>query len=92
MRIECSEHSSQAEGKTATNNDPWVGAHQPETPSAPMQRGCCYPDDTDTQAGVEEGLVEVGAFVGWHATILPCFAIEYEISCENGATYDGSTI
>lgn len=39
-------------------------------------------DDADPEASVEEGLVEIGSFVGRHAAIFARFTVEDEVDCE----------
>lgn len=42
-------------------------------------------DGAETEAGVQEGVVEVGALEGGHAAILAGFAVEDEVDGYEGA-------
>ena len=57
-----------------------------------MQCLCCDADDADTQARVQEGLVEIFPLKRWHAAIFSCFAVEDEVCGEDRSTDDGSAV
>lgn len=57
-----------------------------------MQSSRCDADDSDAEAGVQEGVVQVGSFVWRHAAIFACFTVEDEVDCEEGSAEDGAAV
>lgn len=56
-----------------------------------MQCASSNSDDTNSEAGVHEGLVEVFPLVLWHAAIFPGLTVENQVGGDNCSTdQDGS--
>lgn len=57
-----------------------------------MQSSSGNTNNTNTKAGVHEGVVEVAALIRSHATILSRLAVEDHVRGQDGTTDDGSTV
>lgn len=57
-----------------------------------MHGACSDSDDTNTEASVQERIVEVGALEGWHAAILTSLAVEDQVDAEEGCAEDTSAV
>ena len=85
--MESTIHHSNAACQTTDDDYPWVGCHQAVRPAALVQSAGCQPNYAHTQTGMKEGLIEVLAFVMWHATILSRLSIEDEIGGQCSTSY-----
>lgn len=57
-----------------------------------MQCACGHTNDADAQSSVQKRLIEIGAFVGWHAAIFTSLAVEDQVDCKECTTEDGAAI
>jgi hypothetical protein len=71
-------HGTDGANKTDTENQPGVGSHETITPSVCVKGASSDTDDTNSEASVEESVVQVGAFEWRHAAIFSGFAVEDE--------------
>lgn len=85
-------HCAQAGNKTAPHNNPGIRSHQSITPSTPMHRRGRHADNTNPQTGMSKGLIQKRTLVGRHAAIFSRFAVEEQVRCNDGATYDSATV
>jgi hypothetical protein len=85
-------HGADAADETDAHNKPRVGAHQAEAPSAGMQLACCNPDDANAEAGVKEGVVQVGALVRGHTAVLTRLPVEDQVDGQQRATKQGAAV
>ncbi len=79
IRCPSSKHSTERKRKTTDHDDPWVGGHNTVDEAGSVHCSGCDTDDSNAQTGVQEGLVEVCAFVEWHAAVLARLAVEHEV-------------
>lgn len=57
-----------------------------------MQCACGHTNDADAQSSVQKRLIEIGAFVWWHAAIFTSLAVEDQVDCKECTTEDGAAI
>jgi hypothetical protein len=57
-----------------------------------MQNSCSYTDDTNSESGVHECLVEVFSLELWHSPIFTGFAVEDEVCGDDGSSNKSSTV
>lgn len=74
-----SHHGTNRSNETDTEDQPGVCRHQAVGPAVGVKSARGDTDDADTQAGVEEGVIQVGSLVRGHAAILSCFAVEDQV-------------
>lgn len=92
MRVECSVHGSKAGSETNTDNQPRVRGHQPITPATGVQSPSRQTNDTDTQSGVHESLVEVFSFVRGHTAIFARFPVEDQVRGKDCTTHQSGAV
>ena len=57
-----------------------------------MKTASCDADDSNAEASVQEGLIEIFSLKGRHAAIFTSLTIEDEVCGNNGSAHDGCTI
>ena len=76
-------HGANRANKTDAENQPGVGSHETVAPTVCVKSASSDTDDADSEASVQESVVQVGAFEGRHAAIFSGFAVEDEAVVES---------
>lgn len=85
-------HGSDGADKTDAQDEPRVGSHEPVAPSVHVQRPGGDTNDADSESGVQECVVEVGALKGRHAAVFTRLAVEDEVDGQQSSSEDGATV
>lgn len=90
--VESAVHGTNAGNQTETGHSPRVGSHQTERPAVGVQRSRGNCNDTDSQTGVQESVIQVAPFVRRHSAILSRFAVEDQVRSDDCSSDDGSSV
>lgn len=83
-------HGREAERKTTNADNPRVGHHQSVHEAGLDHLASRQANDSDSQTGVQEGVVQILALVDGHAAIFTGLAVEDGIDGDEGTAKDGA--
>lgn len=92
MCVERSVHRADAGRKSQPNDQPRVRSHESITPAGSVQSPRSEGDDTDAQASVHEGLVQVFTLIHRHSTIFTRLSVEDQVCGNDGSTNQSTAI
>ena len=89
---ECSIHGAHAHGNAADDDRPWTGSHQTVRPAGLVESAGGNADDTETETGMQEGLIEKVPLKGGHAAIFSGFSVKNDVRRNDGPSNNSGSV
>lgn len=87
-----SHHRTKRSHETNTENKPWIRTHQPVRPTVHMESASGNSDDSDSQSGVQESVIQITSLKWWHSSIFSCFAVEDQVDGKQRSSKDCAAV
>lgn len=87
-----SHHRTERSNKTNTENKPWVRTHQPVRPTVHVESASGNSNDSDSQSGVQESVIQIASLKWWHSSIFSRLAVEDQVDGKQRSSKDCAAI